>query len=271
MATPKIRAATAASPSALSPSLPRALSSPPCTLTLVASSSLTRDSRDALYALFDSNMAALSAGTSMAYTPRAKRAEMFDPAARYVIARETGTGAGAGTSTAMGMPMPGALEVDADEGEDEVLGFVGWRFDTEETAGPRDAEVVYLYELHLAPRARGTGLADVLMDELEAVGRRWGMEKVMLTVLKRNARAVRFYERRGWAPDEIDPTRVARDGWEDVGADEGEGGDDAGVAEVDEDENEAWDEAEDGEELGAGSADGESTEYDYIIMSKALR
>jgi len=50
-----------------------------------------------------------------------------------------------------GVDMPGALptgkrkEDRVERGEGEVMGYVSFRFDTEETLGSRDAEVVYWY------------------------------------------------------------------------------------------------------------------------------
>lgn len=82
-----------------------------------------------------------------------------------------------------------------------------WRFDTEETAGDRFADVVYWsastvlfcfvfgrgrglmgawssYEVQVEERVRGRGVGRALIELLERVGKAWGMEKVMLTVFK---------------------------------------------------------------------------------------
>ena len=40
------------------------------------------------------------------------------------------------------------------------------------------------YELQVAEQARGLGLAKMLMDEMEMIGRRRGMDKAILTCLK---------------------------------------------------------------------------------------
>ncbi|EKC98167.1 hypothetical protein A1Q2_07499 [Trichosporon asahii var. asahii CBS 8904] len=98
-----------------------------------------------------------------------------------------------------------------DQDHGELLGFASFRFDTEETMSPQDAEVVYCYELQLSPCARGLGLARRLMDALEGIGRRRGMAKSMLTCLVANTSALGFYERQGYTPDEIDPTRCAEE------------------------------------------------------------
>jgi hypothetical protein len=88
-------------------------------------------------------MAPLSKETSLEYTESSKREELFDETGRFLLLRR-----GSGTDAQAGVDMPGALpgkqtEVEAKGGE--VLGYVSFRFDTEETLGSRDAEVVYWY------------------------------------------------------------------------------------------------------------------------------
>jgi ribosomal protein S18 acetylase RimI-like enzyme len=53
--------------------------------------------------------------------------------------------------------------------------------------------------LAVSPAARGTGVADLLIDEAEARARQAGLTQMQLTVQPGNARAVRFYERNGWS------------------------------------------------------------------------
>ncbi|KAL1408190.1 hypothetical protein Q8F55_004995 [Vanrija albida] len=211
MATAKVRSASSAPADELAPHLPRLL--PGAQLALYTAAQLSPSARDALYTLLDSNMAPLAAHTSMAHAEGPKRAEMFHRDARYLVLTRQ-------------QPMPGALPPSpaarrrVDISPDELLGFASFRFDTEETAGVEDAEVIYCYEVQLAPEARGAGLAGQLMAELEGIGAARGMDKAMLTCLASNTPALRFYAKAGYTPDEIDPTRMADDdGWEDVDAD----------------------------------------------------
>jgi hypothetical protein len=91
-------------------------------------------------------MAPLSKETSLEYTESSKREELFDETGRFLLLRR-----GSGTDAQAGVDMPGALpskgrEATVDATMDgEVLGYVSFRFDTEETLGSRDAEVVYWY------------------------------------------------------------------------------------------------------------------------------
>ncbi|EKV04297.1 Acyl-CoA N-acyltransferase [Penicillium digitatum] len=74
-------------------------------------------------------------------------------------------------------------------------------------------EVVYCYEIHLSPAARGRGIGKLLMDRMEGIGRAVGLEKSMLTVFKSNEIARRFYERLGYEVDEYSPRpRMLRNG-----------------------------------------------------------
>jgi hypothetical protein len=88
-------------------------------------------------------MAPLSKETSLEYTESSKREELFDETGRFLLLRR-----GSGTDAQAGVDMPGALpgkEIEVEAKGGEVLGYVSFRFDTEETLGSRDAEVVYWY------------------------------------------------------------------------------------------------------------------------------
>jgi hypothetical protein len=104
-----------------------------------------------------------SAGTSMAHTPGPKRIEMFDPQARYLLATSLRNSSTLGhcldVTELDDLVMPGAMPVPVSRSgapgkgkrrappvevtKQELLGYCSFRFDTEQTAGTRDAEVVY--------------------------------------------------------------------------------------------------------------------------------
>lgn len=81
-----------------------------------------------------------------------------------------------------------------------VIGFLSFMVTYED-----GKEVIYCYEIHLAPVARGRGLGGFLMGRMEEIGRLVGLEKAMLTVFKCNEMARQFYERGGYEVDENSP------------------------------------------------------------------
>lgn len=142
MATAKIRSACAASTSKLAPELPCELDLPSASLPptdtspntstqtpysstsstetqshkaelkLVKANDLSASERRELFALWKANMSVYPA---LDYDDARKQEEMFDPDGRYLIATSG----------------------------DGLVGFASFRFDTEETRGTRDAEVIY--------------------------------------------------------------------------------------------------------------------------------
>lgn len=128
-----------------------------------------------------------------------KRKEMKLPDMKYLIVRgETRPGATTATIT-------NPVEADEsnparDPGTVDVLGFLSFMITYED-----GKEVIYCYEIHLAPAARGRGLGGMLMGRMEEIGRLVGMEKAMLTVFKTNEAARQFYQKGGYVVDEYSP------------------------------------------------------------------
>ncbi|WP_313450527.1 GNAT family N-acetyltransferase [Brevibacterium casei] len=90
---------------------------------------------------------------------------------------------------------------------DRILGFGG-------VSAPRDpaevldrlpvtADLGQLAHINLAPEAFGTGVAAVLFTALEDELRHDGYARAYLMVAEGNDRAMRFYEKQGWARTEI--------------------------------------------------------------------
>lgn len=63
----------------------------------------------------------------------------------------------------------------------------------------REGQGMLLNRLYLDQSARGTGLAARLLDAVETQGRGLGLEKLQLSVYDKNARAIAFYRRSGFA------------------------------------------------------------------------
>lgn len=81
-----------------------------------------------------------------------------------------------------------------------ILGFLSFMVTYED-----GKEVIYCYEIHFLPKARGRGLGKMLMERMEGIGRLVGVEKAMLTVFKSNEAARRFYDTLGYQVDEYSP------------------------------------------------------------------
>jgi GNAT superfamily N-acetyltransferase len=83
----------------------------------------------------------------------------------------------------------------------EILGFMAFRFETD--LGDM-RPIVYIYEVQTVVAGRGVGAA--LMAALDRVClERTGVRKSMLTVLRINEAAVKFYRRLSWREDEDSP------------------------------------------------------------------
>ncbi|KAJ3287340.1 hypothetical protein HK104_008656 [Borealophlyctis nickersoniae] len=106
---------------------------------------------------------------------------------------------------------------DGKNGQEGDGGSDGEGDDEEENEGEGDDEdyedvndqiaVMYCYELQLEPHARSIGLGTHLMRIAEAIGKRWGMRKGILTVFKCNVAAIGFYRKMGYDVDGISPSK----------------------------------------------------------------
>lgn len=127
--------------------------------------------------------------SEMKWSPSSKRKEMLLPDMRYLVIRDR-------------TPTPGS------DSTRPIHGFVSFMITYED-----GHEVIYVYEVHLAPEFRGQGIGKVLLDMVENIGRKTKVEKVMLTVFKTNKRAVKWYDRMGYTVDDFSPgPRILRNG-----------------------------------------------------------
>lgn len=88
----------------------------------------------------------------MAHDELSKREELFDPVTRYLLLLRSSSPSPSSDT----VPMPGALPRSNRKGkskptidfkEDDLVGYCSFRFDTEETLGDQDVEVIYWYVL----------------------------------------------------------------------------------------------------------------------------
>ncbi|KAJ5142856.1 uncharacterized protein N7515_001643 [Penicillium bovifimosum] len=153
-----------------------------------------------------------AAAASGGWSRTKKRKEMKLPDMKYLILRDlpnlrsnsSGTDAAAEKQSEVtdGKAVENRDELvqTGNSGSPNVLGFLSFMVTYED-----GKEVVYCYEIHLSPTARGRGVGRVLMERMEGIGRAVGLEKAMLTVFKSNEVARRFYERLGYEVDEFSP------------------------------------------------------------------
>lgn len=134
------------------------------------------------------------------YREAEKRAEIFAPEARFLVAvapeeqpEQGGEGIGKGGQGNNGRP----------------LGFVHLRYVLdEEDEQPADAAVLYIYEIQLAPSLQRRGVGGRLMALSERLAVGLGLRKMKLTVFRTNKAALAFYrEKLGYAVDASSPSK----------------------------------------------------------------
>jgi ribosomal protein S18 acetylase RimI-like enzyme len=155
------------------------------------------------------------------YREAEKRAEIFAPEARYLVAvgaEEDAAaggagGAGAGGAEQAGEPQPEPEQDPAQSaaaaGGGKPLGFVHLRYVLdEEDEQAQDAAVLYVYEIQLAPALQRRGVGGRLMALSERLALGLGLRKMKLTVFRTNAAALAFYQQKlGYAVDASSPSK----------------------------------------------------------------
>ena len=151
-------------------------------ITLETSESLGPESLDECFNLIATTSRQHYAPSSMGWHPKQKLKEMRLPDLRYLLVRQSL--------------------------ESPLAAFASFMLTYED-----GREVVYVYEIHMVNEVRGSGLGKMLMGIVYEVGRRVGMEMVMLTVFVSNEGARSFYEKLGYVTDDYSPQpRVLRNG-----------------------------------------------------------
>ncbi|KAF8508128.1 acyl-CoA N-acyltransferase [Gautieria morchelliformis] len=165
---------------ALQPQPTKQLQSKKYSVTILKASELASALKEAVWNLFRANMEGWYLSTDVFdWDPVEKRAELFHRDSRFLLV----------------VPDSGELEGD-------LVAYSMFRFDAEEDMQGRDEYVLYW---HVTESCRGLGMGKWLVEMLEKIAREWCMSKIMLTVLKANVAAARFYKREGFATDEISP------------------------------------------------------------------
>ncbi|KAE8394662.1 GNAT family acetyltransferase Nat4 [Aspergillus alliaceus] len=169
------------------------------TLDIYTADSLPAADFEACFKLIEQTSSDAYKESGWGWSPKKKAKEMRLPDMRYLILRQ------GPRSTAKDLEHS-ARDTPSPIGQ--FLGFTSFMITYED-----GKEVVYCYEIHLSPAAQGQGLGSQLMKRLTNIGRRIGLEKVMLTVFRSNEAAVRFYHKIGFTEDEFSPpARILRNG-----------------------------------------------------------
>ena len=144
----------------------------------------------ACFKLLELTSSAAYRSSSRGWKPKAKKREMSEKDMRYLLIKQLRTPQHAplrdGTSNALG--------------DAPAEGFLSFMITEED-----DYEVLYIYEVHLSPSLRRNGIGQRLMQFVERVASKVGLEKVMLTVFTSNEVAERFYRKIGYTDDEYSP------------------------------------------------------------------
>lgn len=139
--------------------------------------------------LFLVNMGDMYRNSSWGLDVDAKRAEFEHRKARYLLVRRNKSNQG------------NSDVVD----EEDLVAFVHFRFEMDDDERP-ECVVLYVYEIQVANSARKKGIGKRLMALLEQMAKAHEMDKILLTVFKRNKSAMDFYKRKlGYVVDETSP------------------------------------------------------------------
>lgn len=149
--------------------------------------------------------------SAQGWKPAAKRAEMQEQDMRYLLVRSQAPtpkeeasrflNAGEdGWETEPANKEPPNNSASSLPKDDSILGFMSFMVTIEE-----GQDVIYVYEIHLEDMLRGCGLGRRLFAIAEHVGVATAMEKVMLTVFRRNQGARAMYKTLGYETDESSP------------------------------------------------------------------
>ncbi len=123
-----------------------------------------------------------------------KRMELLKDTTRFIVIRMGEQESSSDDTNGSAHPQSGIVS------KKSVYGYIAFTFIAE--AG---VELVYIRELHVDSQFHGKGIGSYLVSLVEKIARYCEMRLIMLTVLTRNASAMRFYKNQGYAIDEVSP------------------------------------------------------------------
>ncbi|CDZ97170.1 Acetyltransferase (GNAT) domain-containing protein [Phaffia rhodozyma] len=149
--------------------------------TIVRKAPFLQTEQDEIFSIFSTNMRQLYVNSAFGWNPTSKKKELFHKSSRYAIVREVKS--------------------------NMMAGYIMFRFDQEERLDDELDPVVYIYELSVNPKFQRSGLGRYLVNAAGEIGKKTNMRKMVLTLLKANAKASTFYESIGFMIDPISPSQ----------------------------------------------------------------
>ena len=137
---------------------------------------------------------------------KAKRSELEDGLARFIVAYSTNLGADSPTrpdikdSSIDGNDVNAGYDKSNKNADFQPEGFAHIRFEVEE-----DKPIIYIYEIQIAKRAQGRGLGKYIMRIIEDIAKANAINTIMLTVFSTNKHARMLYESIGYTKDKSSP------------------------------------------------------------------
>lgn len=156
------------------------------TLQVYGTNDLSIPQREAIFALFETNMKDLYTAT-WGYNREEKRKELFHPMSRFLCVEKEG-------------------EKEGEEGGKEIVAYTIFRFEWDDEEEP-EHPVVYCYELHVSSAYQKQSLGKQLMNHLLSMQKKLKLWKVMLTCFTANTGAMGFYTSCGFGVDCNSPSR----------------------------------------------------------------
>uniref|UniRef100_A0A1Q3EX77 N-alpha-acetyltransferase 40 n=1 Tax=Culex tarsalis TaxID=7177 RepID=A0A1Q3EX77_CULTA len=156
-----------------------------CSLELYCRRKADMDSKVLKWAfkLAERNVGPQYKACSLGWQPKVKQSDLNKNWARYLVALDRAT------------KKPAA--------------YTMFRFDLD-----YGRSVVYCYEMQVEAEFQRKGLGGFMMKALEKMAQHYGLERVVLTVLKNNEDGMKFYRRLGYEIDENSPDKADNEAYE---------------------------------------------------------
>lgn len=130
---------------------------------------LSNEQTEWVFDLFKQNMFHLYSMSQWGWDPESKKQELTATTARFIIAKN-------------------------ERGEN--IGYTHYRFDMD-----HNSSVIYCYEIQVIEKYQKKGVGTLLIQTLETLAEKTGMDKVMATVFAFNEKSLGFFHKLGYETD----------------------------------------------------------------------